>query len=226
MLIELCSTFFLPQGIIVASHVQGRHAALTWSRKLPAISSQTRAQRRTATSSNSRSLPFQDTHWSCPNFATLTGKKLLGNRNFLTQRLRLSVITQDVIFRIAPVSLAHQPSMEVDSAAPFLFNYRWSNNKGGVYVGERATTQSRRDTLYGGPAYSTFTPEKRAPPRIVCPGCGMWGSMLDDLTNHSQPKRVFSLRSRWYPSDMIRCLPARLVLMRRNLTCYCASAGY
>lgn len=54
----------------------------------------------------------------------------------------------------------------------------------------------------------------------------MWGSMLDDLTNHSQPKRVFSLRSRWYPSDMIRCLPARLVLMRRNLICYCASAGY
>lgn len=32
----------------------------------------------------------------------------------------------------------------------------------------------------------------------------MWGSMLNELTNHSQPKRVSSLRSRWYLSDMIR----------------------
>lgn len=27
----------------------------------------------------------------------------------------------------------------------------------------------------------------------------MWGSLLNELTNHSQPEGVFSLRSRWYP---------------------------
>lgn len=130
-------------------------------------------------------------------------------------------------FRIRPVSLAHQPELEVDSLPPFLFNYRWRNTEGGVsvYVGGRANTQQQRASGYGGPAYSTFTPEKGGP-RPVCPGCGMWGSMLNELTNHSQPRGISHYAAGGAPSDIIRCLPARLVLMRRNLTYYCTSAEY
>lgn len=38
----------------------------------------------------------------------------------------------------------------------------------------------------------------------------MWGSMLNELTNHSQPQRIFSLRSRLYPigHDPLPCCAA------------------
>lgn len=86
-------------------------------------------------------------------------------------------------------------------------------------VGERANTQRRSATCYGSPANSTFTPEKRGLPRIDSPGCGMWGSMLNELTNHSQPQRVFSLRSRLYPigHDPLPCCAASADASQLNI---------
>ena len=71
-----------------------------------------------------------------------------------------------------------------------------------MYVGEELVHSNSVLLGTGGPAYSDFYPGKRGfggLPSLVCPGCGMWGSMLNELTNHSHSRWVFSLRSRWCP---------------------------
>lgn len=71
--------------------------------------------------------------------------------------------------------------MEVDSLPPFWFDYRWSNNEGGVsmYGGVAGpTTQQRRAARYGALAIALFTPEKgvlgapRASVYVQDAGCG------------------------------------------------------
>ena len=111
------------------------HASLTWSGKsvvrVPATSFLIRTQRRP--SSKSRSLPLPDRQVLL-QYCHPHGGKALGEQEL--SDTAASFVSDDTgrHCRIAPVSLAHQPELEVDSLVPFVFNYRWRNTGGGVSV--------------------------------------------------------------------------------------------
>lgn len=57
----------------------------------------------------------------------------------------------------------------------------------------------------------------------------MWGSMLNETDEPLSAGGGLSRYAQVCPSDIIRCLPARLVLMRRNFTrllCHCRMLGH